>query len=137
MLGKSSTANDDDDDEEENGNPLGGVVVTRAVGIDPAVIQALRALVSTEEEWNAAGEAVGNFAEMVSVENERKARLAAKTAIEQELAAKSTTVEQDQELLKQMDGGMKLSSGSVEEKIAIQFRLEKKKLLQEAIDRLQ
>jgi hypothetical protein len=121
------------DDGETSGNPLGGVVLDRAVGLDPAVLQALRALVSTEEEWQAAGEAVGNFAAEVGAENERKARLAARTQIELEVAAKATTLEQDQQLLKVMASK---KGTEVEEKLAVQFRIEKKKLLQETIEKL-
>ena len=126
---------DDGDLTSSAGNPRGGVVLSRAGGgLDPAVLQALRALVSTEAEWQDAGEAVGNFAAAVSADNERKARLVARTAIELELAAKATTLEEDQELLKRMDS----IGGSVEpeEKLAVQFRIEKKKLLKECIDRL-
>ena len=53
----------------------GGVVVIRATGIDPAVMYALRALVSTQEKWTAAGEAIGNFSEEMSPENERRATM--------------------------------------------------------------
>ena len=123
-----------DDGLESAGNPRGGVVLTRAIGIDPAVIQALRALVSSDSEWEAAGEAVGNFAAEVSAENERKAMLAARTAIELELAAKETTLEEDKELLKRI--GSSKSGIESEEKLALQFRIEKKKLLKETIDRL-
>ena len=109
-------------------------MLTRAGGLDPAVLQALRALVSSEDEWQASGEAVGNFAEMVSAENERKARVAARTSIEMELAAKGSTLEEDLELLKRVDA----KSGTMEpdEKLALEFRIEKKKLLKECIDRL-
>ena len=126
---------DDGDLTSSAGNPRGGVVLTRAGGgLDPAVLQALRALVSTETEWEDAGEAVGNFAASVSPENERKARLAARTAMELEVAAKATTLDEDRELLKRMDS---MGSGvEPEEKLAVQFRIEKKKLLLECIDRL-
>ena len=105
----------------EVSNPLGGVVVNRIDGIDPAVVQALRALFSNDQEWDAAGAAVGNFASSVSPENERAALLAAKTALEQELASKATTLEQDME---------------ASQTLAVRFRIEKKKLLQETIDKL-
>jgi hypothetical protein len=136
LLGKAADASLEvkDDDLESSGNPRGGVVLTRTVGIDPAVIQALRALVSTEEEWEASGEAVGNFAAEVSTENEQKSRLAARTAMEMELAAKPTTLEEDKELLKRM--GASKSGMETEERLAVQFRIEKKKLLREIIDRL-
>lgn len=137
LLGKPADAPLDDSvdgDGEASGNPRLGVVLTRAGGIDPAFIQALRALVSTEAEWVAAGEAVGNFAAEVGTENERKARLAARTAIELELAAKPTTLEEDRELLKRM--GTSKSGMEAEERLAVQFRIEKKKLLRETIDKL-
>lgn len=137
LLGKSKDAPLDEpveDGLESAGNPRGGVVLTRTVGIDPAVIQALRALVSSDSEWEAAGEAVGNFAAEVSSENERKARLAARTAIELELAAKATTLEEDKEMLKRASSSK--SGMEPEERLALQFRIEKKKLLKETIDRL-
>lgn len=141
LLGRDTPADVDGSDDGESsvggvvsaGNPLGGVVLTQAVGIDQAIIQALRALVSTDEEWEAAGEAVGNFAEEVNPDNERKARLAARTAIEMELAAKPTTLDEDLELLKRMGSA---KSVDLEETIALQFRIEKKKLLRAAMDRL-
>jgi hypothetical protein len=137
LLGKSADSplvEDQADDGEASGNPRLGVVLTRAAGIDPAFIQALRALVSTDEEWEAAGEAVGNFAAEVGDENERKARLAARTAVEMELASKPTTLEEDKELLKRM--GSCKSGMEAEERLAVQFRIEKKKLLRETIDKL-
>jgi hypothetical protein len=136
LLGKATDAPMDDqaDDSEAGGNPRGGVVLTRASGIDLAVIQALRALVSTDEEWIAAGEAVGNFASEVSPENEMKARLAARTAVEMELDAKATTVEEDKEVLTR--AGSSKAGLDAEEKIAILFRIEKKKILKENIENL-
>ena len=118
------------------GNPRGGVVLSRAVGIDPAVIQALRALVSSDEEFEEAGFSVGNFAAEVNPENERKARIAARTAIEMELASKSTTLEMDREMLKRVTSS-KTGLQEPEELMAIMFRIEKKKLLKETIDKLQ
>ena len=89
-----------EDDGTSEANPRGGVVLSRAVGIDPAVIQALRALVSTEQEWQEAGESIGNFAAQVNPENERRARLAARTAVESELASKPTSLNEDREIFK-------------------------------------
>ncbi|KAI2513761.1 Rubisco LSMT substrate-binding [Fragilaria crotonensis] len=122
------------DDSYNLANPKGGVVVTRAAGIDPAVMQALRALVSTDEEWMAAGEAIGNFSEEMSSENERRANLAARKAMELELESKPTTLQQDMEIWKR-----KMSSKSSldrEEELALSFRIEKKKLLQEVINNM-
>jgi hypothetical protein len=138
LLGSSDTTNnaaDTADDEAENIS--GGVVITRATGVDPAIMQALRALVSTEAEWDAAGEAIGNFVEVNSggPENESLARLAAKTAIEMEVSQKPTTLEQDEELVKRM-GQSKSMDSSLEEKLAVLFRIEKKKLLSETIQKL-
>lgn len=131
---------DDDDDAVDGttseGNPRGGVVLSRAVGIDPAVIQALRALVSTDQEWEDASESIGNFAAQVSVDNERRARLAARTAIELELAAKATTLAEDRALLKQFDATKRSGIQEPGERLALEFRIEKKKLLRETIDRL-
>eukprot|EP00536_Pseudo-nitzschia_multiseries_P011707 jgi/Psemu1/206615/e_gw1.412.2.1 len=130
---------DDSSTEEEGviseGNPRGGVVLSRAVGIDPAVFQALRALVSNAQEWEDAGEAVGNFAAEVSPDNERRARIAARTAIEMEIASKTTTLEEDRELLKRLKSS-KSGLQEPEELTAILFRIEKKKLLRETLDRL-
>lgn len=133
LLGKAAGTSmaEEDDDGEASGNPRGGVVLTRAGGIDPAVIQALRALVSTESDWEAAGEAVGNFAASVSNENEQKARLAARTALELELQAKPTTLEEDRELLKRS-----MKSMEDDERLALMFRIEKKKILRQSIDML-
>jgi hypothetical protein len=133
LLGSSTDGTEDID--EAAANRGGGVVVTRTSGIDPAVLQALRALVSTEEEWNAAGEAIGNFSVKNSPENERCARLAARTALEMELASKPTTLSQDKEILKKMEN-IKSMDSSTSEKLAIQFRIEKKKILEETIEKL-
>ncbi|KAL3913987.1 MAG: hypothetical protein SGARI_000366 [Bacillariaceae sp.] len=148
LLGKSkeeaakvslNTSGDDDsseDDATSEGNPRGGVILSRAAVVDPAVIQALRALVSSDQEWQEAGESIGNFAAQVSSDNERKARLAARTALEMELASKATTLEEDRELLKRQSAS-KSGLREEEEKIALMFRIEKKKLLKETIERLQ
>ncbi|KAL3932688.1 MAG: hypothetical protein SGBAC_010731 [Bacillariaceae sp.] len=136
------------EDDDANGNPRGGVVLTRAAGIDLAALQGLRALVSTDAEWEASGEAVGNFAAMVSTENEERARLVARTAFEMELAAKATTLEEDEELLKRASSSSSSSSTSSssrssssiimdeEERLAVLFRIEKKKILKDSIARL-
>jgi Rubisco LSMT substrate-binding len=136
LLGQpvDSTLVIEDDGLLSSGNPLGGVVLTKEAGVDPAVMQALRALVSTSSEWDAAGEAVGNFATEVSTENERRARLAARTAIDMELAGKATSIDEDKDLLRR---GQNSKSGvDTEELLAIRFRLEKKKLLKAALERL-
>ena len=112
-------------------NDIRGVVLTRATGIDVAVIQAVRALISTNEEWQDAGEAIGNFAAEISSENERAARLAIRRAMEMELESKATTIEEDGILLKAI--GESKGETNVEEILAVTFRLEKKRLLQEAI----
>ena len=124
----------EDDGLQSAGNPRGGVVLTRAGGIDPVVIQALRALVSTNSEWEAAGEAVGNFASEVSTDNERKARLAARTAIGLELANKATSIDEDKALLQRAANSK--SGIEPEEQLAIRFRMEKKKLLKASIETL-
>jgi len=133
----NNSSDDEDGKEDEATNSGGGVVLTRTGGIDPAVLQALRALVSTDEEWQAAGEAIGNFVEENSggSDNERCARLVAQTAIEMELTSKTTTIAQDQDLLQQMEG-IKSLDASPEEKLAVQFRIEKKKLLRETMEKL-
>jgi len=139
LLGSSTaTLDSNDTKDEEASNLVGGVVLTRVIGVDPAILQALRALVSSDEEWDAAGQAIGNFAGEGSggTENERIARLAARTAIEMELKSKPTSLKEDEELLKKMKT-MKSLDASTEEKLAIMFRVEKKKLLLETIEKLQ
>ena len=116
--------------DTEAANSIGGVVLTRATGIDPAVIQALRALMSSDDEWEESGEAIGNFAAEVSPANERAARMAVRKAMELELESKATTIEEDENLLKMYADGKGVDT---EEVLAVMFRLEKKKLLQEAI----
>ena len=113
-------------------NTFGGVVVSRVTGIDPAIVQALRALVSTEEEWQAAGEAVGNFATKVNDSNEKAALTAAVRAMELELETKATTLEEDIELLKRIAA----SKGGFDTpgRLSILFRIEKKKLLKSTIE---
>ena len=118
------------DASTEAANSIGGVVLTRATGIDPAVIQALRALVSSNDEWSDAGEAIGNFSTQVSVSNERAAQTALRRAMEMELESKATTIEEDENLLKIYTEGKGVE---YEEVLAVMFRLEKKKMLQEAI----
>jgi hypothetical protein len=130
LLGGRRMGGDDDD----TANAASGVVVTRVAGVDPAVLQALRALVSTDEEWMAASEAIGNFADAASDENERCARLAAKTALEMELDSKATTIQQDEDLLKRMQNTK--TTVDREDILAVQFRIEKKNLLQEVIENL-
>jgi len=129
LLGRATT-NLESTSNVDAANDIGGVVLTRATGIDPAVIQALRALISSEDEWEEAGEAIGNFATEVSLENERAARMAVRKAMELELDGKPTTMQEDENLLNVF--GAK-SGTDVEEILAVKFRLEKKKLLQEAI----
>lgn len=142
LLGGTDTAGDNDDmsatrpsSNIEVANQDGGVVVTRVAGIDPAVMQALRALVSTEQEWKDAGEAVGNFSQKISDENEACARAAARKAIEMELASKPTTMDQDLGFLKKMQALQSLDAG-VEDRLAVQFRIEKKKVLMSALSML-
>lgn len=137
LLGKSTLDGDtSDDDYDTIANPKGGVVVTRSSGVDPAVMQALRALFSTEEEWDTAGGAIGNFAEEMSSENERIARLVAKTALELELECKPTTLEEDLKLIKIIEASKSIDASS-EEELAIKFRAEKKKLMHDTIKTLE
>jgi hypothetical protein len=135
LLGRESNIQfDTSASDVDAANEIGGVVLTRAAGIDPAVLQAVRALVSSKEEWENAGEAIGNFAAQVSPENERAARLAIRRAMELELESKPTSAEEDENLLRVM----RAKSGGVEmeEMLAVMFRLEKKKLLKEAISKM-
>jgi hypothetical protein len=115
-------------------NDVRGVVLTRATGIDLAVIQAVRALISTNNEWEDAGRSIGNFAAEVSPENERATRLAIRSAMVMELKGKATTMEEDETLLEAFGGRKGVSD--VEEILAVTFRLEKKRLLHEAISNI-
>ena len=135
LLG-STNSSSNTNNEGDNINSLGGIIVSRAGGIDPAVMQALRAMVSSDTEWQNAGEAVGNFVEKISDQNERLARLAARTELEAELKRKPTSIEDDEKLLRQMKGSKSVVS-SEEELCAIKFRIEKKKLLKEVISSLE
>jgi hypothetical protein len=144
LLGRPDGGDEDDDDDfaanfKRPDGFDGEVVVTRAGGMDPAVMQALRALVSTEDEWNRAGGAIGNFGSEGSggADNERCARHAARAALETELRSKPTTHEEDVALLRRLEATRSsLDLGSQEENLAIQFRIEKKKLLMEMIEKL-
>ena len=131
LLGRAT--NLDSSLSTEAANDIGGVVLTRATGIDPAVIQALRALVSSDQEWDDSGEAIGNFAVTVSLENERAAMMAVRKAMEMELENKATTMEEDEKILQVLQA--KSGGVDVEEILAVNFRLEKKRLLKEAIGR--
>jgi hypothetical protein len=138
LLGRADDGAADGSGDEDDGSG-GGVVVTRAGGIDPAVMQALRALVSTGDEWDRAGGAIGSFGSEGSggPDNERCARRAARAALEAELTSKPTTLDEDVALLRRLDATPNsLDLGSPEEKLAIQFRIEKKKLLMETIGKL-
>lgn len=134
-LGNKDTVDNENDDqdafEEGVANRGRGVVVTRAAGIDPAILTALRVLVSSKEEWEAVGEAVGNLVTENSggKENERLARVAAQKALELELESKPTSLEQDEETWSKKDS-LGLSSKDL---LALQFRIEKKKVLKETI----
>jgi len=132
LLGSSIIADDADENgfDESKGNLKGGVVITRSAGIDPAILTALRVLVSTDQEWDASGEAVGNFVTENSggVDNERAVRVVAQKALELELESKKTTIEEDEALLEK-----RLNETS---DIAVRFRIEKKKLLRETMQDL-
>ena len=142
LLGNSRASgrlSNDDDDDIKNDKILerDGVVLSRSIGLDPAILQALRVLVSSDDEWNSAGQSIGNFSVERSPDNEDCARLVARTAIEMELSSKPTTVEEDMALFKRMDTMSRMTvDSSTEERIAIQFRIEKKRLLRETIELL-
>jgi len=132
LLGSDITSDyaEEDGFDESAGNRKGGVVITRSGGIDPAILTALRVLVSTDEEWDASGEAVGNFVTENSggVDNENVVRVVAREALELELQSKETTLQEDEALLEKGLSGTK--------EIAVRFRIEKKKLLRETIQDL-
>jgi len=133
LLGSDLVADDDEEDGFDGAakNKSGGVVITRTSGIDPAILTALRVLVSTDEEWDASGQAVGNFVleDSGGVENERVVRVVAQKAIELELEGKETTLEEDEVLLEGKGCGGEM-------RLAVCFRMEKKKLLRETIQNL-
>jgi len=134
LLGKEKSMASSSNANAEVANDIAGVVLTRATGIDPAVIQALRALMSSDAEWEEAGEAIGNFAAQVSPQNERAARTAVRRAMELELESKATTIEEDKNLLNILQG--KANDDDAYEILSVKFRLEKKKLLRETIDNM-
>ena len=148
LLGKMTGAEESDSNNNNNNNnnsnmdgfanPLGGVVLTAMQGIDPAFMQALRALVSTEKEWEAAGGMIGSFATENSggTENEKCARLVAKTAIQLELTSKPTTLLEDMDKIKGIDLLERMDMGGRDEILALMFRIEKKKLLTKCIETL-
>jgi Rubisco LSMT substrate-binding len=130
--------NDGDDyADDEEWTTMDGVVLSRNIGLDPAILQALRVLVSSDDEWNAAEQAIGNFSVERSDDNERCALTVAITAIEMELAAKPTTIEEDQAFLQRFDTMKQIIDSDIEARLVLQFRIEKKKLLKETIERLQ
>jgi hypothetical protein len=137
LLGGSSLSVVSDNElelyQEGSSNRGRGVVITRAGGIDPAIMTALRVLVSSNDEWSECGEAVGNFVteNAGGKENERLARLAAQKALELELDSKDTTLDEDEELLKKMYDNK--AGWSNDDRLAVQFRIEKKKVLKETI----
>ena len=119
--------------DENAANADGGVVVSRMAGLDPAVWQALRALFCTDAEWTACGESVGSFAiSSPSTATETAVRQAATCALEWELNRKATTLEQDV-ALQQRQSNSKAVDASTAEALALAFRIEKKKLLQECL----
>jgi Rubisco LSMT substrate-binding len=132
----TESSNDVDDSMDTMSDVAGGgVVLSRSVGIDPAVLQVIRVLVSTEAEWDEAGQSIVSFSQERSPENERCVRLVTMSAIQMELASKPTAIEEDEALMKRMTILKKLDTDTAG-KLAIQFRIEKKKLLREVIDRL-
>jgi Rubisco LSMT substrate-binding len=138
ISGNVSDDDGDNDDNYEMNSKRDGVVISRGIGLDPAILQALRVLVSSDDEWNAAGQSIGNFSVERNSDNEQCARLVARTAIEMELSTKPTTLDADLALLKQMDTMSRImADSSTEERLAIQFRIEKKRLLQETIALIQ
>jgi len=133
LLGSNIAAGavvEEDDFDEIAWNRSGAVVITRGEGIDPAIITALRVLVSTDKEWEASGQSVGNFVTENSggTENERVVKIVQKKALQLELESKETTLEEDEALLNEKLSGF--------EEIAVRFRLEKKKLLRDTIQDL-
>jgi len=122
------------------------VVVTRQ-GIDPAVMQGLRALLSNDEEWTQAKESVGSFA----VENsggeelEHIVNAVVSNVLKNQLDIMGTTLDEDQLILDKMetkksviagDGAKGMGTVSAADIIAVKFRMEKKKVLRQALETL-
>ena len=123
---------------DEKERTQGGVVLGSARGMDLAVIQGLRCLLSNDSEWKASGESVGGFAEQVSEGNERKVRMCLKCVLEGELAKFKTTLEEDEALLESLGGGFDKSKQSSKntnsrKRMAAKFRMEKKRILRKWI----
>lgn len=128
------------DDLVGGGGGVGGIVVTRRAGIDPAALQLIRALFATEAEWDAAGRSVGKFQDVVSVDNEACSKKVVAAVLTMELERKATTLEQDERLMSSSFKGGNTALSSLQspaERLAVRFRIEKKKLLREAIAALQ
>jgi Rubisco LSMT substrate-binding len=119
---------DDDDDDDDGGGVDGVVVVARGQGVDPSALQLLRALLATEDEWIAAGRSVGPFQKVVNGENEKCVQKVVAAVLTRELQSKPTTLEQDEQLLL-----LSQPQEPAEQRLAIRFRIEKKKLLRETI----
>lgn len=113
---------------------------------DDISARCVRALVCSETEWNIAQPAsnLGGVAVPLSEETERKITALLGCICEGELLAKPTTIKQDEELLEKKQSRSKgfggaaavvASSDEMPERLrsAIIFRMEKKKLLEEAI----
>jgi Rubisco LSMT substrate-binding len=133
QLSSSSSSVDTTDDDDLTmttaSTPAGYVVLTRAKGLDPSALQLIRALFATEDEWNAAGKSIAKFQNVVNRSNEACVQTVVKTMLTMELESKPTTIEQDEQLL--------LSTTQARElRLAIRFRMEKKKLLKEALEAL-
>ena len=105
------------------------IVVTRDKGIDPVALRALRVVYATDAEWTEqAQQAVTSIDAATGSATEQNVRAVTRTLLQQELDSKPTTLEQDRVLLARCT--------ETEERLAIQFRMEKKKVLMEAIGKL-
>ena len=101
-------------------------VLTRE-GIDEAVVQALRALCSSDEDWSRL-ESVGNFAAKVSAENEDLANKCVAAIIEQE-AARFGTVKEENAAAREAR-----KMGDDVGEMCATFRREKRKVLDAAME---
>ena len=137
LLGPStSTTTQDNDDDDNNSNILkGGVVITIINGIDPAIKQVLRILISTDDEWESSGNDISKFSETYSIDNEKCLNQVIYKAIEYELYDdKKTSFEDDEGILKRLEKDSSASSlddsDDIELKLAFMFRLEKKEIIE-------
>ena len=129
-------------------NPSARASMALISRFDGVTVRALRALLCSEEEWNGAVEKDGSetlkvnldkTAVAMSPNTEQKLTEALRVIADEELKSKPTTVEEDKELLSKLLSNKISSSSDASGSFgdssyaAVVFRIEKKKLLLEAL----